>query len=53
MGTQGGTSMIANRKKKQPSREHHNINVASIDKAKFSFNTRTFMIRYCEEEVRS
>jgi len=32
--------------------DHHNITPASIDKSLFSFNTRAFMIRYCEEEVK-
>jgi len=31
--------------------EHHNIIPAQIDKGLFAFNTRAFMIRYCEEEV--
>lgn len=31
--------------------DHHNILSANIDKENLKFNTRAFMIRYCEEEV--
>ena len=31
--------------------DHHNILPANIDKENMKFNTRAFMIRYCEEEV--
>ena len=31
--------------------DHHNILPATIDKENMKFNTRAFMIRYCEEEV--
>jgi hypothetical protein len=37
--------------KKKRNLEHHNIMPAQIDKSLFAFNTRAFMIRYCEEEV--
>jgi len=40
------------KKKKMASREHHCINPAEIDRKNCTFNTRSFMIRYCEEEVR-
>ena len=53
MGSQGAASQVQSKKKKLPSREHHNINPAEIDRKNCTFNTRSFMIRYCEEEVSS
>lgn len=38
-------------KKKKKNLDHHNILPASLDKENFKFNSRAFMIRYCEEEV--
>jgi len=38
-------------KKKRKNLDHHNIMPATLDKENFKFNTRAFMIRYCEEEV--
>lgn len=38
-------------KKKRKNLDHHNILAANIDKENLKFNTRAFMIRYCEEEV--
>lgn len=38
-------------KKKRKNLDHHNILPAVIDKENMKFNTRAFMIRYCEEEV--
>lgn len=52
MGSQGGASQVQPKKKKMASREHHCINPAEIDRKNCTFNTRSFMIRYCEEEVR-
>jgi hypothetical protein len=37
--------------KKRRNLDHHSIIPAQIDKALNTFNTRAFMIRYCEEEV--
>ena len=31
--------------------DHHHLLPAAIDKENMKFNTRAFMIRYCEEEV--
>jgi hypothetical protein len=36
---------------KRKNLDHHNIIPSSIDKENFKFNTKAFMIRYCEEEV--
>jgi hypothetical protein len=41
---------LANKRKKK-NLDHHNILPASIDKENLKFNTRAFMIRFCEEEV--
>ena len=41
----------ATSKKKRKNLDHHNILPAVIDKENMKFNTRAFMIRYCEEEV--
>ena len=38
-------------KRKRKNLDHHNILSANIDKENLKFNTRAFMIRYCEEEV--
>jgi len=38
-------------KKKRKNLDHHNILPASIDKENLKFNSRAFMIRFCEEEV--
>jgi hypothetical protein len=45
----GGVNPAKTRKRKNL--DHHNILPASIDKENFKFNTRAYMIRYCEEEV--
>ena len=49
-GGMGGQNAQKQRKKRNL--EHHNIIPAQIDKGMFTFNSRAFMIRYCEEEVR-
>jgi hypothetical protein len=38
-------------KRKRKNLDHHNILPGVIDKENMKFNTRAFMIRYCEEEV--
>lgn len=45
----GGANAAKQRKRKNL--DHHNIIPASIDKENLKFNTRAYMIRYCEEEV--
>ena len=38
-------------KKQRKAQDHHNIFPATLDQESLSFNTRSFMIRYQEEEV--
>jgi hypothetical protein len=38
-------------KKKKKNLDHHNVLPASIDKENMKYNSRAFMIRFCEEEV--
>lgn len=48
-----GQSAVADAAKasKRKNLDHHNILPPTIDKENMKFNTRAFMIRYCEEEV--
>eukprot|EP00933_Yihiella_yeosuensis_P070850 TRINITY_DN79002_c0_g1_i1.p1 TRINITY_DN79002_c0_g1~~TRINITY_DN79002_c0_g1_i1.p1 ORF type:complete len:843 (+),score=120.81 TRINITY_DN79002_c0_g1_i1:157-2685(+) len=47
-----GPSQAAEQPKGKPPRtDHHHLIPAHIADTEFSFNTRSFLIRYCEEEV--
>ncbi len=48
---QGASSGPGGKKKTKRNLDHHNIIPANIDKNLHAFNTKSFMIRYCEEEV--
>ncbi|CDW80262.1 serine [Stylonychia lemnae] len=51
LGNQLGNAQQLMKQRKKRNQDHHNVIPAQIDKGLFTFNTRGFMIRYCEEEV--
>ena len=44
------SSQVAS-KRKRKNLDHHNILPATLDNENMKFNSRAFMIRFCEEEV--
>ena len=46
-----GSGKQSRSKSNRKQQDHHNIFAAKLDQDQFSFNTRSFMIRYQEEEV--
>ena len=51
MNVAGANAAAGHKLKKKRNLEHHSVIPAQIDKDLYTFNTRAFMIRYCEEEV--
>ena len=45
------TKMLLKSSNSTPNYDHHNLMVSKIDDNNSSFQSKTFLIRYCEEEV--